>query len=271
MYSEVPPPDRLAPLVECFWTIRSDGPLTTSRLNRVLPDGCSDIIFNFGDPPAGRGAAYHRLHAFVVGTMRTAVNVWLKGSVDLLGIRFRPGGALAVTAVPANELTDRVVPLEEVLPTAGAIESRLADIGVTERLAVLTGLIEGRLSRARMEPDPRVRHAAGLIERHDGRVSVEAIARDVNLSRRQLERLFHRTVGSTPKEACRVARFRAAVRRMHRERTLSLSRLAHATGFHDQSHMAREFRRLGGITPAGYLEEISGRSNAVSGVPSALA
>lgn len=260
MYSEIPPPAHLAALVECFWTIRSDGPLPTTRLNRVLPDGCSDIIFNFGDLPAGRGAGYHVLRAFVVGTMRTAAEVWLRGSVDLLGVRFRPGGAVPVTGVPADELTDRVVPLDGILPRAGEIESRLTDAGVTERVAVLSAEIEGRLRRFGREPDPRIRHAAALIERHEGHVPVEVLAREVNLSRRQLERTFGRAAGSTPKEACRVARFRAAVRRMHGAPAISLARLAHASGYHDQSHLTREFRRLAGITPAEYLREIGARS-----------
>jgi hypothetical protein len=99
-YSELRPSPGLAPWIECFWSIRAGpGP---STLNRVLPDGCSDLIVGVEGSPS----------ATIVGTMRTALVTPLAGSAKLFGVRFHPGAALRIFDTPLTELTDRRIPLE---------------------------------------------------------------------------------------------------------------------------------------------------------------
>jgi len=253
LYREITPPPALAPVVECFWSIRSGTRLSDVRRNRVLPDGCSDIIFNFGDPTVGEGNHQH-LRQYVVGIMRTAAVVGVTGFVDLFGVRFHPGAAQAVTDVRGADLAGRIVALDDLVPDAGAIASRLAEDPLEERVAVLANVIERRIRRG-MPLDPRVRFAAGAIERTHGSIPIRDLAMAAQLTRRHLERLFAQQVGSTPKEACRVARFRTAVRRLNGSARASLARVAHQSGYHDQSHLHRDFVRLAGITPAAYRRE----------------
>lgn len=264
MYAEHRPPPALAPLVECFWTIRSRGMLEDTIRHRVLPDGCMDLIFDLGDPPPGSPAAHHRPGSYVVGTMPTAVVVAHGGRVDLLGVRFRPGGATPVTGLPANELSGRVVALAEVVADADALELRLRErrgpsgdgVSLTaRRLRLLAGFLQSRFAGARRGADPRVLGAGALIERQRGRLSVGELARHVGTGRRQLERVFARDVGCSPAEACAVARFRGAVARLDVSPDLPLARLAILAGYYDQPHMTREFRRLAGIPPAALRRE----------------
>lgn len=252
LYREIPPPEPLAPYVDCFWTLHAPRPLRRARRHRVLPDGCSDVIFDLRDPRAGGRAPRHGLRSYVVGAMRTAIVVEHVGTLDLLGVRFRSGGAVPVTGVPAAELTGRVAALGEVIPDWKHLGARLAEARPRSRPGLLGETILERLRRPGAEKDSRVERAVSLIERHDGRIAVGRIAAEVSLSRRHLERLFVREVGTTPKETCRVSRFRSAVRRLHAVRNPSLSEVAHASGYADQSHLTREFQRIGGTTPARY-------------------
>ena len=59
-YGERAPPPALAPWVQCFWRIR--GVAADATPNRVLPDGCADVIVDLSAAP----------FAFAVGPMRTA-------------------------------------------------------------------------------------------------------------------------------------------------------------------------------------------------------
>ena len=84
------PSPGLAPWIECFWSIHAGpGP---SMLNRVLPDGCSDLIVGVEGLPA----------ATIVGTMRTALVVPLAGSARLLGVRFIPARPSAFSTLPST-------------------------------------------------------------------------------------------------------------------------------------------------------------------------
>lgn len=271
MYREIAPPPQLAPLVACFWRLRAAEPLADVRRKRVLPDGCSDFIFDLGDPSSDPGAPYHGLRSYAVGTMRTAIVVGLTGRVDLLGVRFRPGGLAAVTGVRADELTDRTVPLATLFPAASSLEARLLGAALPARVGIVAAAIEELDPSGRRGPDPRVQRAAALIERSAGAARVDRIAAEVRLSRRQLERLFRAEVGVSPKEACRVARLQAAARRLRSAGPVSLAGVAYGTGFHDQSHMTREFVRLAGVTPAAFAREPALVPLAPAGGPSSAA
>jgi len=48
LYREIQPSPALAPFVECYWTLENDGSMTAAQPERLLPDGCVELILNFG-------------------------------------------------------------------------------------------------------------------------------------------------------------------------------------------------------------------------------
>ena len=248
----LPPPD-LADRVECVWTLRSGGRLPAAVLNRVLPDGCTDVIFDPGEPPLA-DAGRHRPGSYVVGAMLRPAAVWMAGEVDLLGVRFRPGGAAAFLPLPLAEITDAVVPLEEVWGgLAGELESRVFEASGAERVRVVVEALRRRA--AGRATHPAVARAAARIARSHGSVAVEALAAETGTSRRHLERLFAEQVGLSPKAAARVARFRRLCDLLRARPRAGWSGLALECGYHDQAHMIREFRGFAGLTPEAYRRE----------------
>jgi AraC-like DNA-binding protein/quercetin dioxygenase-like cupin family protein len=79
------------------------------------------------------------------------------------------------------------------------------------------------------------------------RLDMAALAQRLGLSREHLHRLFRSVVGLTPGEYSRCARMHAA-KRLLREGA-SLAEAAQASGFTDQAHFSRWFRRIFGVTP----------------------
>ena len=86
-YTEYAPPRDLAPWVACFWRIVGRA---VDVQHRVLPDGCADLLLDM-EGARGRGGTSPEL----IGPMSTAQVIGLSGTVDLLGVRLRPG-AIAV-------------------------------------------------------------------------------------------------------------------------------------------------------------------------------
>ncbi|HEU0080081.1 MAG TPA: AraC family transcriptional regulator [Longimicrobiaceae bacterium] len=249
----LPPPD-LAGRLECVWTLRSEGRLPAAVLNRVLPDGCTDVIFDAGEPPPADTGPHHRLRSCVVGAMLRPAAVWMAGEVDLLGVRFRPGGAAALLPLPLAEITDAVVPLEEVWGAlAGELESRVLEARGAERVRIVEEALRRRASGRAAHP--AVARASARIARSHGSVAVEALAAETGTSRRHLERLFAEQVGLSPKAAARVARFRRLCDLLRARPGAGWSRLALECGYHDQAHMIREFRGFAGLTPEAYRRE----------------
>lgn len=253
MYREMAPPPSLQPLVACFWTSRADAPLAGVHRHRVLPDNCSDFIFDLGDVDPGSARA-QRSRSYWVGTMRTAMVVEHTGRIDMLGVRFRPGVAAAVMGIPAHELTDKIVALDAVARCVADIVDRLGEATVGGRGPIIAHAVSEWLGRTGRVPDARVGRAGARIGATGGRIRIDELAEEVGLSTRQLERAFRREVGISPKEAARVARLQRAAQFIG-TCEVSLSTAALRAGYHDQSHMTREFRRLAGVTPARYATE----------------
>jgi AraC-like DNA-binding protein len=261
-YREITPSSFLAGLVECYWSVSGRVAGGRGAWNRVLPDGCMDVILNLGDP-VDDGAGPSALRSYVVGVMRVAMRVRHTGRADVVGIRFRPGGATAFLGVPASELTDATAPLESVVPGAGELESRTHDAGdavpggggalLHARRAVLESWLGERYRPG--APDRAVLAVASGLERSRGRARLAGLREPLGISERTLERRFAVQVGSSPAELRTAIRVREAAARLSREPGASLACVAVACGYHDQAHLTREFRRLAGITPAAYARE----------------
>ena len=98
-YSEWPAPAGLRHAIACLWAqVNPDG---SDRAGLVLPDACSDLIWE-----QGRGA-------FVAGPDTGPVRSVMKAGTVVVGVRFRPSAGGPSLGVPLSELRDQRVDLED--------------------------------------------------------------------------------------------------------------------------------------------------------------
>ncbi|MFP5317052.1 MAG: DUF6597 domain-containing transcriptional factor [Acidimicrobiia bacterium] len=239
-YAERAPIPPLQNTVACTWTGRlgDDG---TPYVDRVLPDGCIDLIWD--------GSAL-----FVAGPDTGPVPLAAAPGARYTGLRFRPGTAPAALGVPASELLDRRVDAADVIGAAAARELAGWLHEDDGQPAVLEAAVAGWLAARDPghRPDPLVQGVVrALAAAPTADVGVGRLAADLGVSERQLHRRCTAALGYGPKTFGRIARFRrflalAEARRQPR----SLGQLAASAGYADQAHLARECRRLAGATPS---------------------
>lgn len=218
-------------------------------VRRIVPDGRIDILFQFGDLAVGHPAGLGR--SFVVGAMPVYADVLYEGAADVVGVRFRAGGASAVLDPPMSEFTGRLVDLDALWTDVAGLEDQLATAASPEaRRRVLEGELTARLRRD-VRADPIAEH----LEDSAGRISVADLARLAGIGERQLERRFRERVGFSPRMTRRIARFWSAARTLRRFPVAPAARLAHRCGFFDQAHMIREFHAFAGVTPRRWVAD----------------
>lgn len=86
---------------------------------------------------------------------------------------------------------------------------------------------------------------------------VNSLARQLQLSERQLNRLFRSNIGCSPKLFIQIARFRQATFTKLAQHQLSLTELAHHYHYFDQSHFIRDYQRMTGNSPKKFYKNIS--------------
>src|SRR5215813_10761846 len=99
-YREYAPSPALAGHLLCFWTQSITG--YGEYAQRVLPDGCVDVVFIDDKSP------------IVVGPWIKHFMARLPAATRIVGTRCHPGRAPALLGLPAVELLNQLVPLGDV-------------------------------------------------------------------------------------------------------------------------------------------------------------
>jgi transcriptional regulator GlxA family with amidase domain len=102
---------------------------------------------------------------------------------------------------------------------------------------------------------PKVKRAILLMEQHVGRsLSLDELAHKLDLSTRQLERLFKAETGKAPQAYAKQVRLRTAAWLLTSS-DKTVADIASSCGFSDASHLGREFRKQFGSPPMMYREQ----------------
>lgn len=258
-HAEYPAPSTLSALVRCVWVF--EGRFDQPHEERIVPDGCPELILHFGTPYqelAGTGAWRRQAPLLLAGNLTQALRLRAQGTVGVLGVRLWPQAVGRFVSGPVAATLDARLPLRHrALPRW---RRRLATADDATRLALVPELVATLTHRtpadARGPAAPRdaaLDLAIATLFASRGQVSPEALARDVGLSLRQLERRMVARAGTSLQRLASLVRFRAVFDELEAEAPSPWLQAALAAGYFDQAHMIREFRRYAGQPPRAYL------------------
>jgi AraC-like DNA-binding protein len=212
-YAEHDPSPAARSLLACLWELETDG----RDVQRIVPDGRSELIFNLAAPFESFREDEWRLQprCFLAGQLTGPLLIRPSGPAHILAARFHPQGASRVFDFDMASAVDMVVPLELAASTLAELE------------AVLLA---------------RVRPADPIVDEYLATGAVPAV------SARTLERRFKRAVGLAPKLYARIQRFQRVFHEL--ESGGNWVETAIACGYYDQAHLVRDMREFSGETPS---------------------
>lgn len=217
------------------------------------------LIVNLGAPfriRAGADLAPAEYADGCVVTMPTrAWNFGYPQQTRSVGVHFKPWGLAPFLPVPAAELCDQPVTLEQVWGRSAVAELR-------DRLATADGphemltLLEEELRRRLRETTGLglVRQASNVIAATSGAVAIGDLTAAAGVSSTHMAHRFKQLIGVTPKRLARTYRFTATVFSINPAEPVDWGDLAADAGYSDQAHFNHEFREFTGLTPTQYLE-----------------
>ena len=239
-YVERVPVPPLAGLVRTLWVQRT-GP--RPYVQRNVPTGGVELHCPIGGVPR------------LVGPLTAAGVQVLPPHTTVVGARFWPGALSRMLGLPADELVDLTVPLDDLW---GDDAARLGELlagapGQDEAVGVLQRYLL-RLQTRTDAPDPLVAEAVRRLMPWQP-VEIGPLTAQLGISASQLRRRFLATVGVGPKTLQRTLRFQGylALAQAAGNGDLPvrgrLADLAAEAGYADHAHLSRECLRLTGLTP----------------------
>lgn len=238
------PAPSLAPWVHHLWSVRWS--VRTPFEAEALPHPAAQIVV--AGSPRGHGAT-------VAGVQRGRVGGRLEGEGWKLGITFRPAMFQQLLGASMATVTDRVVPLGDLLASEARTAAWQRAVAATRDADERVALTEAFLAPLLAPPDPAVVRLRDLVERMAGDRSMLRVA-DVceasGLDERGLQRAFRTCVGVSPKWVIQRYRLHEAAAQLRGRHPPELAALAAALGYADQAHFSRDFKRMVGETPRAF-------------------
>ncbi|RBO89326.1 helix-turn-helix domain-containing protein [Nocardia puris] len=223
------------------------------------PSPSALLIVNLGAPFRIRGGTDRETSEYVDGCVVTmpsrAVEFGYPPWTRSVGVHFKPWGPAPFLAMPATELRDRPVTIEQVWGRAAVAELRDRLATTDSPHSMLTLLEEELMRRLRETPGMGlVQYTSNVIVATNGAVAIGDLSEAAGVSSTHLAQQFKELVGVTPKRLARAQRFTTTVLAIDFAGPIDWGEIAAGAGYFDQAHFGHEFRAFTGLTPTRYAE-----------------
>lgn len=240
-YREIAPHTALSPYIDAYWTVTGDN--TGDVPDKILPDGCVDIILNFGPAFSTESGATRMAtgQPYLVGTMTRYKEMIRPPETRLVGVRFKPGGfPFFYDHVLLKNTADRTVEFDpRLLPVIPEDTRRLPNL--------LDHFFYDRFSSSPQQILPLI----AAIRQAKGKITVSELAKRNFVTIRQLERLFAGYLDISPKQFINFARYHNTLEAIRRRQShKSLLDIACECGYYDHAHLSNEIRKYTGALPS---------------------
>lgn len=223
-------------------------------------DGFAGIIYSKSTNPFYLQPKNKKLSNFYLyGQTIEPISLEINGSYKLVCIRMYPFAVRILLGVDPKELNDDCYDLKliENIDTQSFIEKldRTSDHNVI--VQIIEEYIYELLKNASTNPDYRIKLAINLILKSKGTISIRKLREKLFVTERTLERHFLNEIGINPKQFAKVVQFSYALEKISESDYFNLSEVGYESGFSDQSHFIRTFKRFTGKTPKEFQQGIT--------------
>jgi AraC-like DNA-binding protein len=258
-YQVYTPLPELQPFVKCFWTLEDDFGGENPVKQRVLPDGCMEMIFHYDDlfrQYFEDGSSIIQPRSFVFGQITTYIEIAPTGTTGLVSARFLPDGLKPFLEIPVSALANKAVDIGHVFGEKGTLLEKniIAAADNQQRIQFIEAFLLSRLA------DPQTistitKDCIDIIFKSQGQLDVMELAGKLKINRRNMERKFTAAIGMSPKQLSRVVRLQATLKMLEQKSFTSLTSLAYENGYYDQAHFIKDFKEFTGLSPKSFFSE----------------
>nr|WP_242691509.1 helix-turn-helix domain-containing protein [Pedobacter sp. SYSU D00823] len=215
----------------------------------VLPDACVELFINYTSTPIAIIDRKVFNSSIVNSRMSKPNNVKMRKGSGCIAVCFYPGMAYKFFHLPMHTITDQTVELSELWKHhMNELEDQLLNqINNEDRATVIQEFLLKELEKC--EGDNHIDLSLILNVASTQLLSVKQVSEAMGITQRHLSRKFQEIIGLSPKEYFRVNRFLYSLHYYKQYPSNQLTRVAHESGYYDQSHFIRDCKEFSGVSP----------------------
>lgn len=252
------PSQILQPYIKQYWCIENVLLNGEKHIHRIIPSGLPELSLYIGNRPQILGNKKDFEDNFILnGHQKEFYDLQIEKELSVFSIVFQPQGLMTFFHLPLNELYNQSVPLkylnkkleQKILPLLTNEQSFEKRVKIIESFfSVMLAEEHNRFNFSRLN------HSINIVSQTQGKVSIENLASEACLSRKQFERQFSELIGITPKQYLKTIRFQFSLYLKSRNEKLNITDLAYEVGYYDQAHFINDFKLQTGFTPKQYFD-----------------
>ena len=258
-YQTFTPHSDFESVVKCYWTLKVPKDPAPEK-QRILPDGCIELIFTLGDDIKRYTSEKHFIiqpRAMVLGQISEPFFIEPTGVVDTFAVRFYPGGFAPFTQIPIKDFANRETSIKSVFEKsiANDLEHSIMNASNTsQRIHLVEEFLSVQIRNADVI-DGILRSTIDTILLTKGRIPINEILKDELAQRRQMERRFSERVGISPKQLGKIIRLQETLKMLLNQQTGTLTSIAYENEYFDQSHFIKDFKEFTGVNPKEFYKD----------------
>lgn len=219
-----------------------------TRETWAVPDGCID--FEFLCTP-------EKPEAFIYGSVTTGRPFYVQPGVMYFGVRYHPGIYPHRLGLLGMDLADNRISLEQIPGGQALVESIAAADSFERRIEIFCkSEVESAMEWDTMSKMRLLYTVLQMILKKKGNVRVSEIEQETGYTARNINYLFLRYLGISPKAYCKFIRFQALLGDIHRHWWKPFSAIVDDMGYYDHSHMLRDFKAFTSYNLQQYIKAI---------------
>ena len=248
----ISPTAKLSNIVKCYWTLEKG---KGTHRERLYPCGESQIIFHYGNPfkEIYGDNIITQPQSIVCCQMTSYKDVIADENSGLFGIVFQPYAIGSFLHIAPYELLQHSFDLSDINQSFKSIENKIRSAAnVNERIKIFEDFLIKQINMPNNYHFSIIKDSVEIFESSVNCPSIIQIAGKYSLCERQFERIFKDYVGLAPKSFAEIMRFKRTF--ISLQRNHNLTNITYSSGYYDQSHFIRTFKKFSGYTPGEYLK-----------------
>ena len=247
--------DNLKPFVNCIMEGKSSAIDAHTNIP-LYADGYPGIMFQHSKNGFYLLPKKKKLtELFLYGQTLNPVALDVQGPYRFIVVQLYPFASKYLLNIDPKTLNDDCSDLLQIqqVDTQSYHQKLLATNNIEIQIRILSDLIRDLIKAHAVPQNDVIQQAISIIIKHKGQIKIQEVLKLIYLTERTFERNFRAQIGLSPKQFARIIQFQFSLSQLNTSNLPKLTQIGLDSGFSDQSHFIRTFKKYTGQTPSFYL------------------